>query len=60
MTQPTPDELRERAETDMLELLAEPPRNPCPSRAHHAHPGLDCQQYTQWRWEIQAAIGTPQ
>lgn len=29
---------------------------PCPSGDHHAHPGLDCDAYEQWRADIQAAI----
>lgn len=50
-----PDLLRETAEADMREALADH-RHPCPTSRHHAHPGLDCQQYEQWRADILAAI----
>ena len=39
--------------------MPEPPRFPCLSGRHHAHPGLDCDAYEQWRAEILAAIRGP-
>ncbi|MFR9794281.1 hypothetical protein ACL07V_37605 [Streptomyces sp. MB22_4] len=32
------------------------PRNPCPSGRHHSHRMQTCQQYEQWRREMDAAI----
>lgn len=36
--------------------MPEPHRYPCPTGRHHAHPGLTCEQYKQWRADILAAI----
>jgi hypothetical protein len=35
------------------------PRNPCPTGRHHAHPMQTCDEYEQWRREIDDAIRKP-
>lgn len=35
------------------------PRYPCPTGRHHAHPGLSCDAYEQWRRQINDAIKQP-
>lgn len=41
---------------DVINRLITKPRNPCPSGRHHAHPMQTCDEYEQWRREIDAAI----